>query len=130
MNRTLENIYNMMMRELDVLSSKGELDETSLCFIDKMVDIIKDIGEIDHSSIEGYSNAGRIPMYPYDMNYSYNNRMYNGGNSYAGGGNSYRSGGGYSRDNEAMDKLNRMMNEASSPQERETIRKIMDKMSM
>lgn len=129
MDRVLENIKSMVMRELDNVSSSGQLTNDSLMCVDKMVDIIKDLGEIEEKEMGGYSNAGRIPMYPYDMN-SYGGRMsYNGSNSYANRNyNSYDNG--YSRDNEVMDKLNQMMNETSSPQERDAIRRVMDKIKM
>jgi len=129
MDRVLENVRNMVMRELDNVSSSGQLTNDSLMCVDKMVDIIKDIDEIEEKEMGGYSNARRIPMYPYDMN-SYGNRMmYDGSNSYANRNyNSYDNG--YSRDNEMMDKLNQMMNETSSPQERDAIRRVMDKIKM
>lgn len=87
-----------------------------------LVDIVKDIGEIeDHD--EGYSNTGRIPMYPYERS------TYSNGNSYRGGRMRYSRDGGYSRENgSTMEKLNRMMNEAFSDVERDVIRRLMDTM--
>ena len=113
----LEELRNMVMNELDGIISKGKFDNNSLACTYNLVDILKDIEEIEEKE-GGYSNAGR-----YNMN-SYRGM---GGNSYAR--NSYRNnGGGYSRDGEVMDKLNRMMNEASSEHEREIIRKVMNNM--
>lgn len=118
MDRTLEDVRGMVMKELDDIVARGDINEGTLMCLDKLVDIVKDIGEIeDHE--EGYSNTGRIPMYPYERS------TYNNGNSYRGGRMRYS----YSRDNgSTMEKLNRMMNEASSDVERDVIRRLMDTM--
>ena len=115
MDRIFEDLREIVMRELGGIVSRGELDDGTLMCVDKLVDIIKDIDEIE-SHDNGYSNT------------EYNRMSYDNNNRGRGGmgrfGNNFR--GGYSRDGSTMDKLNRMMNEASSDMERDVIRKIMD----
>lgn len=131
MDRTLENLHEIVMKEIDEINKKGELDENTLVCAYKLIDIVKDIHEID-SHMEGYSQTG---MYPYNsyrdnsyMGYSSRNRDSMGRYS-RGYGNSYR--GGYSRDGEhddLMAKMERMMNTAGSETERQVIQRIMNQM--
>lgn len=129
MDRVLEDVREIILKEMDDIAAKRELDENSLICVYKMVDIIKDITEIEEKesemSMSSYSANGS-----YEYGNSYANRVGNGRSSrynYARGNSSNR-GGGYSRDGDVMDKLNRMMNEASSDTERDVIRRIMNNM--
>ena len=115
MDRLFEDLRGIVMKELGDIVSHGELDDGTLMCVDKLVDIIKDIDEIE-SHDGGYSNTGYNRM-----GYDNNSRGRGGMGRF---GNNFR--GGYSRDGSTMDKLNRMMNEASSDMERDVIRKIMD----
>lgn len=115
MERVFDDLRGIVVKEMEGIVSHGELDDPSLCAVDKLVDIWKDLDEIEKN--EGGYSQGRMP-YGYD-NRSYYGRRYS---SYA------RNGGGYSRDGAVMDKLNRMMDEAGSEAEREAIRKVMDNM--
>lgn len=131
MANTYEDLRSMLDREINAIVVNGDLDKDKLHCIYEMVDIVKDIGEIEeHES--GYSQANR--MYPgvmydggsssYRGRYSNrNNANYNRGGSY----NSYARGG-YSRGNEAMERLERLMDEAQTEQERESIRRVMEMM--
>ena len=130
MERTFEDLRAIVMKEIDEINKKGELDENTLVCAYKLIDIVKDIYEIDEKMNGGYSQTG---MYPYMTGNSY-------GNSYAtrnrdsmgrysrdSYGNSYR---GYSRDSDAdmMAKMEHMMNTAGSEQERQMIQRIMNQM--
>lgn len=118
MNRLFEDLRSIIMKELEDIVSRGELDDGTLMCVDKLVDIIKDIDEIEgHES--GYSNTGtsRYNRMSYD-NYS---RGRGGMGRFE---NSFR--GGYSRDGSTIEKLNRMMNEASSDMERDVLRRVID----
>lgn len=132
MEKTFEKLRDIIKVEMDAVVAKGELDENSLACTYKMVDILKDLGEIEMSD-SGYSQR-YIPQYSMNGGNSYgmgggnsyrnNNTMYRG-NSYR---NSYNGNGGYSRTGDTMDKLHQLMNEAQTEQEREAIRRVMDSM--
>ena len=128
MQKTFDKLRDMIGSEMDQITARGELDENSLACIYKMVDILKDLGEIEMND-SGYSQR-YMPQYPmnsYGMggnSYRNNNTMYRG-NSYR---NSYNGMGGYSRTGDTMDKLHQMMNEAQTEHERETIRRVMETM--
>lgn len=128
MQKTFDKLRDMIGSEMDQITSRGELDENSLACTYKMVDILKDLGEIEMND-GGYSQR-YMPQYPmnsYGMggnSYRNNNTMYRG-NSYR---NSYNGMGGYSRTGDTMDKLHQMMNEAQTEHERETIRRVMETM--
>lgn len=141
MERTFEDLRAIVMKEIDEINKKGELDENTLVCAYKLIDIVKDIHEIDEKMNGGYSQGGMYPyMYAMDGNsYRGNNNSYGYGNSYANrnrdsmgrysrdGYNSYR---GYSRegDNDMMSKLEHMMNTAASETERQMIQRIMNQM--
>lgn len=128
MQKTFDKLRDMIGSEMDQITARGELDENSLACTYKMVDILKDLGEIEMND-GGYSQR-YMPQYPmnsYGMggnSYRNNNTMYRG-NSYR---NSYNGMGGYSRTGDTMDKLHQIMNEAQTEQERETIRRVMETM--
>lgn len=144
MDQTMQELRMLMTKELDEIVRRGELDENSLVCIYKMVDILKDIGEIE-SAEQGYSQAN-YSMYPYAMTgNSYNGNSYNGNsyNGYSGRGrdrmgrftsNSYDGGmsnRGYSRGSEKeeiMSKMEHMMANASSETERQAIQRIMNQL--
>lgn len=128
MQKTFDKLRDMIGSEMEQITSRGEFDENSLACTYKMVDILKDLGEIEMND-GGYSQR-YMPQYPmnsYGMggnSYRNNNTMYRG-NSYR---NSYNGMGGYSRTGDTMDKLHQMMNEAQTEHERETIRRVMETM--
>ena len=87
MAHTLEDLREIVTKEIDEINKKGELDENSLVCVYKLIDILKDIGEIEGQDM-GYS--GRYMM--------------DNGNSYRGGFSNRYSGrnrdsmGRYSKD--------------------------------
>lgn len=140
-------IKKLVECEIDKISAIPEMNDTSLAHLDKLVDIIKDIDEIEgrEMSIDGYSQR---TMYGYyddgvipDGANSYRNGMsyrnYRGGNSYRGNrmynnGSSYTGMRGYSMHggkDELMDHLEMAMNSAQSEQERQAIKELMNEMS-
>ena len=136
MGHTFEDLREMAMRELDEIVKRGEMDENSLVCIYKLVDILKDIGEIENSEM-GYSQNG-YSMYPY----AWEGNSYTG-NSYRGysrqrrdsmgrySRDDYSNRGNYSRDSEReeiMAKMGRMMDNASSETERQAIQRIMNQL--
>lgn len=154
--RDMNKLEELIYKEIDKEVTKGSLNPESMKAIGDGIDVIKDILEMEKCEMEieqGYS--GHFPQRGYNiMPYMYgsyeggggSNESYarGGGGSYArrrdsmgrfsreGGGsyeNSYRrgGGGGYSRD-EKIDSLQRMMDEASDPDEREAYRRLIVKM--
>ena len=122
MERTFEDLREIAIKELDEINKRGEMDENSLVCAYKLIDIVKDIHEID-SMENGYSRTGRM-SYPYNNGYSYRTRDSMGRYSR----DYYR---GYSRDNERddlMNKMERMMDTAGSETERQVIQRIMSQM--
>lgn len=119
---TLDKIYDMMYCELDDLSKKDKLDTKDVELIDKFVDIIKDINEIESSpNMGGYSQMNnRGNSYGYRMN------RYNRGSSYGRGGN------GYSRNDSKemmLDHLQDIMDMAVDERDRKAVEKLMSQMS-
>lgn len=98
-------IREMVNCELMKMTQKGELDKAMLESLDKLVDILKDLEEIENGN-SGYSQRR---MYDYDN------------------GNSYRyNSGRYSRHG-AVDHLYKAMDQAQSESERQAIQMAIDK---
>ena len=132
MANTYEKLRDLLEDEIDEIVKGGTLDKDKLHCLYEMIDVIKDIGEIDdHDS--GYSQMNKMyvdPVYGYsnanrnrDAMGRYSRASYNRGGSYGGG--SYR---GYSRTGDTMQNLERMMDDAQTEQERDAIRRVMEMM--
>ena len=123
----------MMMREIDEIVIRGELNETSLVCLNNMIDILKDVGEIEAKE-QGYSQRG-YSMYPY----AWDGNSYNGysgrqrrdsmgrftSNSYDGMSNRSDHSRGSERE-EIMAKMGHMLDTASSETERQAIQRVMN----
>ena len=135
---TYYDLKDMLCRELDTITRKGEMSAGDLDVIDKLTHSIKSLetiiamNEADYSRDGSYERDGGNSMTGY---YARDERM-TGGNS---GNYSYGrrrrdsmgrySRGRYSRDNnELIGELEDLMNEAMSPKSKETIRKAVEKM--
>lgn len=122
-----EDVLSMTHDEIDNIAKKDELDDKSLEYLYKLVDIAKDIETImamhDYSDDDGYSNR----MYPY---YMYDGDMDMRGNSYRKRDSMgrYSRTGGYSRGSEMRMRLEQMMNDATTDHEREAIRSALERM--
>lgn len=122
-----EKLYKLLDCEIDKIAAKPELNDASLSNLYKLVDVKKDLIEIEKKEMEmDEMESGNS----YRM--SYNDRM-----TYRRGGNSNRRGmsnryynGGYSMDDgsDALDYLEDAMSHARSEQEREIIRQAMMKL--
>lgn len=104
-------IREMVNCELMKMTQKGELDKAMLESLDKLVDILKDLDEIENGG-GGYSQRR--------MYYDYDN-----GNSYRYS----RNDGRYSRhgNNQVIDHLYKAMDQAQSESERQAIQMAIDK---
>lgn len=92
----MDRICKLLDCELDKISSKTELNDANLANLYKLVDIKKDLLEIEEKEMElGDMESGNsnryMPMYDTRGN---SNRMSN----YRRGGNSYRRGNRYYND--------------------------------
>ena len=114
MDKTLDMLCDRLSDEIEDTVKLEKLSPASMDMLDKAVDILKDIKEINSmEQAVGYSGTK-----PY-------NRTYNGG-GYGYDDGTYRRNRGYSRNDETMSKLEQMYDNAQTDKERETIRKIMN----
>jgi len=125
--RMYEDLKNMVENEIEKIVKQNDLNDTTLMQLDKLVDIVKDICEMEPGmNEEGYSQR----MYP---RYYNDNAMVNHGNSYR-----RDSMGRYSRDgydnmnysrhgDDIADRLGRMMSEATTDRERDAIRMALER---
>ena len=133
-----DRVKEMIYREIDEISEQDQLTIECVEALGELVDILKDISEID--AMENYDNGGysNNGSYSYrggrnmNMRY-YDGSSYNNGYSYGGGSyrNSYRRNNGYSRDDSKhymISELERMMNEAQSENDKMEIKKLVEKM--
>lgn len=155
--RVLKDIKELLEDELKELKKKGTITPTELDSIHKVVETIKDIDEMCEKDRENeyedeYSGRrmGRVnmnysgthrpmldgPHYPavYDNDYSWGEGRYSGRNQNRDSMGRYSSGYDrrYSREsatNRMIDKLEDMMNEASTENEREAIRNCINKLT-
>lgn len=129
MNDLYKKAKNVFEKELERVVDKGDLSPTNLEFSYKLVDIIKDIGEIcekedimyedDYSGRRGYSMR-HSRYYPYMGEYAVEGTY---GRGY--------SGEGYRRSNTSSMKasLQQLLNEASNEHERMMIQRWMDEVN-
>lgn len=143
----MHRIKEFLMKELETIDKKGQLSMSDLDKVHKMTDTIKNIDKIEMlESDGGYSeesnwmadgrmygtsyargrgdNAKRDRMgrYSRDGGYSENDMMYARDNR-SGNRGGY---GGYSRDGGDMrERLEEMMEEATTPKQREAIKRCM-----
>ena len=136
MGKARHELREMLDVELDKIARSGDLNASKLDLVDKLTHSIKSIDTIiamqeysdddDYSYNDGYSNARgrrgnvkRDSMGRYSRNYSYRDR----------GGYSRR---GYSRDDgakeDAMQKLQELMNETTDSNVRMAIQNAMNEM--
>ena len=93
MTKTYEDIKALLDCELDNISKKPELSDQDLHNLDKIIDIEKDMEEIEAMQTGGYSGArGSYGMMPYNGTIYYED-----GSSYGRNGNSGRSNYGYNQ---------------------------------
>ena len=116
--RIYEDLKEMVEDEIHKIVKKDDIDEPSLMHLDKLVDIAKDIDTIfAMNNYDSGSSYGRRPYMHYDdMAHSYTNR----------GDMGRYWGSRYSREGELVNKLHKLMDDATTEREREAIRKAID----
>lgn len=109
MDKTLEMLCDRLLDEIEDTVKLDKLPPASMDMLDKAVDILKDLKEMDSwESDGGYSGK---PIYRYGVSYD--------------DGNTYRRNRGYARNSETIAKMEEMYDNAQSDKEREIIRKLM-----
>lgn len=111
MENYIAEYEKMVMRELESVISKGELNPGDVKNLGEAVDIIKDLYTVDamkHSDYD-YSGDYRYPEQEYMMRgnsgwmYDFDRRSsYRDGGYVRDGGGNYACGGGYARDDGRM----------------------------
>lgn len=123
-----EKLHKLLDCEMDKIAAKPELNDALLSNLYKLVDVKKDLLEIEKKEME---IDGMESGNSYRVSYS-DGDMGGGRMMYRRGGNSNRRGGryGYSMDSgsDALDYLEDAMSHARTEQEREIIRQAMMKL--
>lgn len=132
--KEFDNIKDLVYCEIDEISRLNKLDVNTVQILGELVDILKDIGSVemfeegievqdDEYSLGGYSQR-RMPIYYNDNGNSYrSNRNY--------GGYSRRGRTGYSRDDgkqHMIHKLEELMKEAQTTEDKDAISRLIDQM--
>lgn len=125
-----ESAQDMMICELDKLIQKNEVSPTTLDYIDKIVDIIKDLYEVcsdEENRMNMYDDYSGRSGRMYDRGSSYgSDGYYRRGSSY-GSDPSMRSGTNRDTSKQAMlDHLYAAHDTASSEEERKRIKRMID----
>lgn len=133
--KSLENLKEMLCKELEEIARKPEMGAGDLEIVHKLTDTIKNIDKIFMLEDGEYSEAGDWEMAGrgnYGRGSSYANRgkhyvrgHYSRADGYRAGGN---DGRGYSRDDGReymMEQLERLMQETDNEKERSVIRRCM-----
>ncbi len=129
---TLDKIYDKMYCELEEISNKEKLDSKDVELVDKFVDIIKDINEIDSmDDMSGFSQGnGRS----YGNGASYGRNRFGRTMGMYGRGSYGRSmTGGYSRDeskNTMINHLQEVADMAMDEKDRKAVMRLIEQMEM
>lgn len=140
MNKMYENLRDMIENEIEGIVKIGELNQSALCNLDKLVDIAKDIEEIDkyHEEKYGYSgysgrmyNDGRDNRRDYDWDryddgrYETRKRATDGYVRYEG---DMKYSGDMGNKDHMLSLMKQAMEQATSQEERDEIMKMIKKM--
>lgn len=130
-----EKIRELIDCEIDKISKKPELTKESLSALDVLVDILKDLDEIDQSQYDGYSQryynqGGYSGRGGRSYGKFYNGWMYDDSDNYSNRG-SYRMNGGYSRHDQKENLIGQMemLMDSASPTQRDAIQSIISQMT-
>ena len=132
--KELDYLKDMLCTEVKKITQQNDFTTSTLETAYKIVDMLKDIEEIqekeghqyEKDGSYGYWGVGYGGRMPYNDRYSYGN---NGMNN--GGGNSYGYDNGYSRmssSDKMMHELQMMMDESTSSRDKSIIQRAMDEL--
>lgn len=125
----LEQLKDMLCKELEEYGDRDNLDVGGLEVVDKLAHAIKNIDKIIEADEEKYSGRGR--SYGYDRRSYEGGRSYDDGGSYDGGRSMRGRGRNARRDNmgrySTMDDMRRLMENAPDEQTRMEIERMMQR---
>lgn len=126
-----EDSQDMLICELDKITQKGELTASSLDYLDKIVDIIKDLDEImynEDARIDGYSSRnGRYYNRGSSYRSSYDDMDYTRRNSSPRDNSRMTNGNSRGQSKDSMlNHLYMALNSASNEDERKRVQKMID----
>lgn len=132
--KELDYLKDMLCTEVKKITQQNDFTTSTLETAYKIVDMLKDIEEIqekeghqyEKDGSYGYWGVGYGGRMPYNDRYSYGN---NGMNN--GGGNNYGYDNGYSRmssSDKMMNELQMMMDESTSARDKAIIQRAMDEL--
>lgn len=127
--KNYDKVKDLVECEIEKIGKMDQLNETALHALDKLVDIRKDIDEIEMNEgiadyYEDWANGGNS----YGRGRSYRGRSYRGGNSYGRYRRGINYGNSYGGSDETMEHLQMAMDSAQSETERDAIRKVIESM--
>lgn len=112
MDERVRRTRDILLGELDKINQKGSLTSESLSYVDKIIDILKDVHEMDPTIADNYNG---MPRYYYgntrDRGYvvtPYHENHYGAGKS------------------EMIEHLQRALDMAQTEQERDSIRRMIE----
>lgn len=128
MHKLLNQLRDLVLCDIETVTKEGKIAPNNYPMLGEAVDILKDIETISAMEEGGYSSE-EMPS-----RYMTSGRMMPHYNSYGGyddgysgmRGRDHATGRYMSRDDEVMSKLNRMMGEAKTENERMIISRMMD----
>ena len=129
---TLDKIYDKMYCELEEISNKEKLDSKDVELVDKFVDIIKDINEIDSMDDMGGFSQGNGRSYGNGASYG-RNRFGRTMGMYGRGSYGRSMTGGYSRDeskNTMINHLQEVADMAMDEKDRKAVMRLIEQMEM
>lgn len=132
--KELDYLKDMLCTEVKKITQQNDFTTSTLETAYKIVDMLKDIEEIqekeghqyEKDGSYGYWGVGYGGRMPYNDRYSYGNSGMNNG-----GGNSYGYDNGYSRmssSDKMMHELQMMMDESTSARDKSIIQRAMDEL--
>ena len=132
--RMYDELRDIVEKEIDNIVKKGSLDQNSLCNLDKLIDIVKDIKEVNVGYEDNYSGyrgyiyndgySGRMMNNRGSENYNdygRSNYQYDGYMNYSNMNNRYS---GNDEKAHMLSLMEEVMRHASNNEEREEIRKM------
>lgn len=132
--KELDYLKDMLCTEVKKITQQNDFTTSTLETAYKIVDMLKDIEEIQEKESHQYEKDGSYGYWgvgyggrmPYNDRYSYGNSGMNNG-----GGNSYGYDNGYSRmssSDKMMHELQMMMDESTSARDKSIIQRAMDEL--
>lgn len=130
--RVYDETVDFAVNEIDKIIRKDEIDEKCLMYLDKLVDIAKDmettIAMVDYGEMPDEETGYSGRSYPYYRNYDNGSRNYGRSMRYNNNGGSRMNYRGRSGDGDVVAELESLMQKAKTERERDAIRQALEQM--